>query len=293
MINQVFISYRHEHSEHARAVRRLAELLRQAALPVMFDQFYLDENPGGPEEGWPKWCEDHAKQSACIIIIASGGWFAACDNSAKPGMGLGAATEAELFRQALYDDTGVNNRLRLVFLNSVAPDHVPGPLHAWPSFRPLADDAQLQRLIRWAADCLGLENIEPPTVHWPEPASYEPDLADRKQEWAIIQNLLSGRQNERIVLIEGASGLGKTALLRETRAYGKQLGVPVVWIEFKDGVLSVDKIMGLMDIEIGSLLPNFSRGNAYKTHVLRKDLRALRQPVLLVLDSYEAVAENP
>jgi hypothetical protein len=56
MRKQVFLSYRHETVEHSRAVFRLAEL-RQAAIPVALDQFYLDDNPGGPDEGWPKWCE--------------------------------------------------------------------------------------------------------------------------------------------------------------------------------------------------------------------------------------------
>ncbi len=51
MVNQVFISYRHESPEHARSVRRLGQLLRQAQLPVTLDQFYLDEHPGGPDEG--------------------------------------------------------------------------------------------------------------------------------------------------------------------------------------------------------------------------------------------------
>ncbi len=46
--SQVFLSYRHESPEHARAVKRLGELLRQAKLPVVLDQFFLDQNPGGP-----------------------------------------------------------------------------------------------------------------------------------------------------------------------------------------------------------------------------------------------------
>jgi hypothetical protein len=53
---QLFISYCHESPEHARAVRRLGGLLRQANIPVALDQFYLDEFPGGPTraglDGW-------------------------------------------------------------------------------------------------------------------------------------------------------------------------------------------------------------------------------------------------
>jgi SEFIR domain len=78
MVQQhVFISYRHESEEHASAVRRLGELLRQSKIPVALDQFHLDEHPGGPDlGGWPKWCEDCANDSACVLIIASAGWFA-------------------------------------------------------------------------------------------------------------------------------------------------------------------------------------------------------------------------
>ena len=109
MLNQVFISYRHENPEHARAVRRLGELLRQSEIQVALDQFLLDEYLGGPDEGWPKWCEDCANDSACVLIIASEGWFAAYekDENAPKGTGLGAATEADLFfRQALWDEKG-------------------------------------------------------------------------------------------------------------------------------------------------------------------------------------------
>ena len=64
MRNQVFISYRQEGPEHAREARRLGELLRQSGLPVVLDQFLVEDQPGGPDQGWPKWCEDCATESA-------------------------------------------------------------------------------------------------------------------------------------------------------------------------------------------------------------------------------------
>src|SRR5436305_1635035 len=99
MLKQVFISYRHENSEHAQTVRQLGELLRQAKVPVAFDQFLLEELPGGPDEGWPKWCEDCANKSICVLIIASEGWFGAYEKHEQAGIGLGAASEADLIRQ--------------------------------------------------------------------------------------------------------------------------------------------------------------------------------------------------
>jgi hypothetical protein len=209
MFQHVFISYRHESDEHTRAVRRLGELLRQAKIPIALDQFYVDDHPGGPDLGWPKWCEDCANQSACVLIIGSEGWFSAYEKTALPGLGLGAATEADLFRQALWDEQGNNTRIRLAFLHNLSIQQVPVRLRAWHQFRPFDNDDQLNQLIRWVAGCLGIADVELPTVRWPEPLEFRPNLADRLNEWPEIVELLAGRTRERILLFEGLSGLGK------------------------------------------------------------------------------------
>ena len=293
MLNQVFLSYRHESPEHARAVHRLGELLRQSGLPVALDQFHLDEHPGGSDVGWPKWSEDCAIESACVVIVASEGWFGAYDKTAPPGLGLGAATEADLFRQALWDEQGRNARIRLAFLHDVAADKVPPRLRAWHQFRPFTADEQLNQLIRWVGGCLGLQNIELPTVRWPAPLEFQPDLADRnKKEWPAVIDLLAGRSRERILLYEGGTGLGKSELLRQAAVYAKKLGIAVVWVNFKGGGLSLAEVLGQFDLDLSVHLPNFAREGASKTHLLRKDLRALRQPVLIIFDSYEAAHDN-
>lgn len=295
MLNQVFLSYRHESPEHARAVRRLGELLRQAKLPIVLDQFYLDDHPGGPDlGGWPKWCEDCANESVCVLIIASEGWFSAYDKSAQPSVGLGAATEADLFRQMLWDEKGNNARIRLAFLHDVAGEKVPTRLRAWHQFRPFDATDQLDQLIRWIAGCLGLDGIEPPTVRWPEPVQFQPDIADRTQnEWPAIVDLLAGRSRDRILLFQGGSGLGKSELLRQAAKYTKEkLGIPVVFVNFKGGGFDVPGVLGQFDLDLNAQLPNFSREGANKTHLLRKDLRALRSPALLIFDTYEDVVGN-
>src|SRR5262249_5851289 len=125
MLKQLFISYRHENPEHARAVRRLGELLRQANIPVALDQFALDDNPTRPALGWPKCCEDNAYGAFCVLIIGSEGWLSAYQKTAPPGVGLGAASEADLFRQMLYDEPGTNFRIRLVFLDNIPAEEIP------------------------------------------------------------------------------------------------------------------------------------------------------------------------
>jgi hypothetical protein len=293
MLQHVFISYRHESAEHAGAVRRLGELLRQSKIPVALDQFHLDEHPGGPDlGGWPKWCEDCANDSACVLIIASEGWFAEYENKGSPGGGFGVASEARLFRQSLWNEKGNNARIRIAFLNNLTADKIPVGLQAWHQFRPFENDDQLNQLIRWVAGCLGRGNIELPTVRWPEPLEFRPNLADRLKEWPAIVELLAGRSRERILLFEGPSGLGKSALVRQAAVYAKGLGVPVVQLDLKGGGLAVEGILGQFYLDLGQSLPEFSREGASKTVLLRKDLRGLRHPVLVIFDTYEGCAGN-
>lgn len=105
-------------------------------------------------------------------------------------------------------------------------------------------------------------------------------------------DLLAGRSRERILLYEAGSGLGKSLLVREAAAYARQLGIPVVQVDFKGGGQTVEDILGQFDLDLGAQLPHFCRAGACKTPLLRKDLRALRRPVLAVFDTYERAADN-
>lgn len=292
MLNQVFISYRHESSEHSRAVRRLGEMLRQAGLPVVLDQFYLEDYPGGPDEGWPQWCQKCANESACVLIVASKGWFAAYNDEEPPGEGLGAATEADLFLQDIWNQKGHNERIRLVFLNSFAAETVPLALQRWQQFRPF-DAPGPAGMIRWAAVRLNTKIPETSNVRWPDPIHFQPGIADRnKNEWPAVLDLLAGKSSQRILLFEGGSGVGKSELVRQSVAYAKQLGMPVAHIDFKSGTLKTEDVLGLIDLEVGSHLPNFFRQEPKKIYTFKKDLRALRNPILFIFDSYEDAVGN-
>lgn len=148
--HQVFISYRHDSDSHAAAARQLSEQLQSANINVVFDQFFLKAHPGGPNSGWPRWCEARANNASHILIIASATWFAVYEGTASPGEGLGAATEADLFRQALWDQQGHNARIRLVYLDEIESDRVPVRLRAWEPFRLFHNfDKESERLIKW------------------------------------------------------------------------------------------------------------------------------------------------
>jgi hypothetical protein len=51
---RVFISYSHDSDEHKAKVRAFAKRLRGDAIDLVLDE---DKEPGGPDEGWPAWCE--------------------------------------------------------------------------------------------------------------------------------------------------------------------------------------------------------------------------------------------
>jgi hypothetical protein len=50
--------------------------------------------------------------------------------------------------------------------------------------------------------------------------------------------------------------------------------------------------LGQFDLELYELLPNFCRDGASKVHLLRRDLRTVRRPVLVIFDTYEHCAGN-
>ena len=69
--------------------------------------------------------------------------------------------------------------------------------------------------------------------------------------------------------------------------YAEQLGTRHARIDFRGGFTDVAAILGQLAVDLGKCLPNFVREGGTKTHLLRGDLRALREPVLLVFDSYD------
>jgi hypothetical protein len=292
MNNHVFLSYRSHSREHSEAVRRLGEILRKANLPVYLDQFYLDEHPGGPNEGWPKWCEDAANHSACVLIIASDGWFEAYDGTAPKMEGRGAATEAAIIRMSLYDSKWVSDRFRLAFVDEADRTKIPTALRPWHQFEPFAENSKLNQMVEWIAKCLRLPDQDLPSIQWPRPVNFQPDLADRiETEWKAVVDLLSGNTPKRILLLQGESGLGKSELIRQGILYARTTNIPIAHIDFKCGTLDVQGILAQLDLDLAPHLPEFH--SKKDSHVLRKAMRGLRRPVLIVFDSYEDVALNP
>jgi hypothetical protein len=112
-VGTVFLSYRHENDTRRALVRRFGERLRAAGIEVLLDQFFLDANPGGPDEGWPAWSKSQATQSEKVLILGSPGWYRCYDGTEVPGSGLGAAAEGRVIAQRIYNESGLNRIARI------------------------------------------------------------------------------------------------------------------------------------------------------------------------------------
>jgi hypothetical protein len=199
------------------------------------------------------------------------------------------ASEAALFRQALWDEKGHNERLRVTFVDNAPEETIPVRLRAWHRFRPFEAGHELDQLISWIAARLGLRDVKSPTVRWPDAVpDFQPDLANRHlHEWPAIREMLAGQSAKRVLLLEAESGYGKSELLHQAIAYAQRLGIPVGRLDFRAGYAGVADLLGQLSVDLGEHLPEFAREGGNKTHLLIKDLRALRRPVLLVLDTYD------
>jgi hypothetical protein len=189
-MNHVFLSYRHESDDHVKAVRNLGEKLKVAGLPVELDQFYIEDYPGGPDEGWRKWCEDRAEKSACVLIVCSKGWFDSYRKEGTPGQGLGAAVEAAVFSGEIYDEKGRNARVRLVNLDKFNEAGIPQRLKDWHIFRLFSGVAEFDQMTKWIRQRLAMPGSSgsPPRVVYLAECAF-----DMQQERKKLQSFLEDK----------------------------------------------------------------------------------------------------
>jgi TIR domain/CHAT domain/SEFIR domain len=174
--NHVFLSYSRESDAHAKIVRDLGEKLKAARLPVELDQFYLDEHPGGPSEGWAQWRSDRAEKSACMLVVCSKGWFDSYRGEDQSAIGFGAAREARVFRWFAYEGRGFHSRVRLVNVDNFNEAAIPDALKGWGVFRLSADAAEFIRMTQWIRDRLAL-----PASSGTPREEFEQTIAERRQ----------------------------------------------------------------------------------------------------------------
>jgi tetratricopeptide (TPR) repeat protein len=146
---EVFLSYRQTNDTERQRVRAFAERLRSSGIRVILDQFFLEDHPGGPNDGWDKWSSDRALQTSHVIIIGSESWFQCFDKTQPPGTGLGAACEADDIRHRVYEANGIVETIRVVLFDDADANHISAKLKRYHRFHAARD---FDNIIRWLKD---------------------------------------------------------------------------------------------------------------------------------------------
>lgn len=297
MPNQVFISYRRENDAHVERVRRLASRLREAGLPVAFDEFYLEANPGGPDEKWSRWCIEQAKESACVLMVGSRGWYAAFDPKsitpdAEPG-GWGAAAEANVIQEQLYQARWVSRRHRVVLLDAADADGLPVEISGWRHFAPQSNSQDMEDLVRWVSQLTGSSPQSGTSPEWPEtPILLNWPVADHSGARDAFARLLTRNAPWRFLPLRGPSETGKTYITLQmfNNAVFKLPDLACGRFDFK-GTTKLDDELRSFVLDLGVPLPPASlRLSGRLDHILKALIdRAL--PALLVFDAYEFAGE--
>lgn len=291
----VMLSYRHEtdakHPNHQERVKELGEKLRAAGIDVVLDQFYVDAHPGGPDEQWPAWCERQVPLADKVLMIASDGYFRCYDGAERPGDGLGAACETTIIRNLLFDSHYVTEKFRVAYFDKEHLTGTPVAIRGVHRFHA-SDSTDVAHIIKWIQGSSS-STVVAPSTSWPAAVSeYEPDLANRGEEFNFFKDMLSGTTPERAMFLEAASNRGKTTIIKECTKYARHLlgGSPCVTVDFK-GDPTKEFALDTLRTKLGGVLPNFSKPGSPPL-ALRNDFRALTTPTLLLFDSYEKASSE-
>jgi hypothetical protein len=206
---KVFISYSHDSPLHKRRIHSLATQLRTRQLEVIIDQ---DKLPGGPDEGWEHWSQSQVRTADKVLIACTEPYCARYLGTAPPGVGLGAIAEACLIHRIIYNAAGINPKFRVILFDPLRRSphpRYPPVLTSIPSLpthrhrRPhhLAHQFRTHRHRR----------PTPPSPLAPALATpYIWDMANRQTVTARLEQILTGRSPNRILLLTATSNSGKT-----------------------------------------------------------------------------------
>ena len=296
-MSEVFLSYRQTGEAQKQRVRAFGERLRDAGITVILDQFFLDEHPAGPNDGWDKWSSDRALHSDYVLIIGTPEWFACFEKTQPPGTGLGAACEADDIRHLIHKAAGVIGHIRVVLFDAADAAHIPAKLDRYHRFHT---DRDFENIVRWLSH---KTTVESPRLSIPHNLPSLQPFFGREEELKKIADALDPESRTWGALIDGPGGMGKTSLA--VRAAYDAAGAfdKITFVSLKsrelddDGVrdLSGFLISGLAELlnELARELEHSEIAKAQEEKRPRMILEALRGTrTLLVLDNLESLLKS-
>jgi len=300
-MSEVFISYRQTNDQQRQRVRAFAERLRDAEITVILDQFLLDVQAGGPNEGWDNWSSDRALNSEFVLIIGTQDWFECFNKKQKVGTGLGAACEADDLRHRIHEAGGVIETIRVVLFDEADAAYIPAKLKRYHRFHAEKDFANI---VRWLGGTVPIATDDTLRTAIPHNLPSLQPFFGREEELKKIADAIDPESHTWGKVIDGFGGMGKTSLaVRAAYNVSPQDFEKIVFVSLKsrkldeDGVrdLSVFLISGLAELlnELARELGHADIAKASPDHRPRMLLDALRVTrTLLVLDNLESLIKK-
>lgn len=287
-MSSVFLSYRHETDAHRAAVRGLAERLEAAGIDVVFDAFAHERqfHGGGPDEGWPRWSRKQAGSDAHrVLIVASAGWFRCYQGTQAPGEGLGAAAEAAVIEQRLYNSAGIARDIRIVGFAPLGRANLPVELQRYHHFEFPRDEPDL---LRWLHASEPATPAPAPVPAWPiAPPVLDWPLCDHHHVRDAFAQLLTATSPYKAVFLQGPSGRGKTSVTEHLLGNALRLpGISCGRLDLKGGIHLQPALMRFAS-QLGVRSPA-GPGITEGLVELHGSLLARSQPTVIILDTYEA-----
>ncbi len=208
-MSQVFLSYRQTDDKQRHHVHAFGERLRDCGIDVVLDQFFLEDNPGGPDEGWDKWSSDRALLTPYVLIIGTHDWFECFEKKQAPGTGLGAACEADDLRHRIYEAAGVIGNIRIALFDDADRAHIPSKLSRYQYFHAERD---FENIVRWLGGKIPTAASDGPRTSIPHNLPSLQPFFGREEELRKIADALDPESRTWGALIDGPGGMGKTSL---------------------------------------------------------------------------------
>jgi hypothetical protein len=138
------------------------------------------------------------------------------------------------------------------------------------------------------------DQVRPQKVKWTSIVTgFQSRIANRAAEKDLFSEMITGRSQQRILMLSGASGTGKSVLLAEFHAYAKHLGLAVASFDFK-GCPSEHDLFESLRLDLGSqiLKESFFASGANRFYEVIADLQRVAQPVVLFFDTYQEASTS-
>jgi hypothetical protein len=245
---------------------------------------------GGPDEGWPRWSKAQAgEKSNRVLVVASKGWFRCYEGKEVSGVGLGAAAEASVIEQRLYNAAGVSPDVRIISFGPLDRSALPLDLQRYHTFT-LPDEEP--ELVRWLTRKASAAPTPSALTTWPtEPPALGWSLCDHVLVRDSFAQLLSAACGHKVLLLRGPSGRGKTCVTEQL--LGGALRLP--WLscgrlDLKGGT-RLEEEFGRFASQLGVAAPTGTRFTEGLTQILTAVL-ARQKPTLFIIDTYEAAGEE-